>query len=78
MPLFIIMGIMFLLCMIWPRATKALIIAPIIGLVLGGLGWSIIAIMNSNFNTFVFFMTCVGIMTLVVEIIVHWEEITKD
>ena len=78
MPFLVVMGVMFLLCMIWPRATKALIVAPIIGLVLGGLGWSIIAIMNKSFNTFVFFMTCVGVMTMVAEVIVHWDEITSE
>ena len=72
---FIIIIVMLILSLIWPRATKALIVAPIIGLVLGGLGWSIIAIMNSKFNTFPLFMTCVGVMTLLAEIIVHWEEL---
>lgn len=70
--------VMLILSLIWPRATKALLVAPIIGLVLGGLGWSIIAIMNSAFNTFNFFLVCVVVMTLVAEVIVHWGELTSE
>lgn len=72
---FIIIIVMLVLSLIWPRATKAFIVAPIIGLVLGGLGWSIIAIMNSAFNTFNYFLLCVGVMTLIAEFIVHWDEL---
>jgi hypothetical protein len=73
-----ILAIMFVLCMIWPRATKALVIAPIIGLVLGGLGWSIIAIMNPSFNTFNWFLGCTGVMTLFFEIFLHWDQISGE
>jgi len=62
-PLLIIIGVIFVLCMIWPRATRVLVIAPINGLVLGGLGWSIMAIMNKGFNSFNAFLMCVGIAT---------------
>jgi hypothetical protein len=72
---FAIIIVMLVLSLIWPKATKAFIVAPIIGLVLGGLGWSIIAIMNSSFNTFNFFLVCFGVMTLLAEIIVHWDDI---
>ena len=60
MPFFLILGIMFLLSLVWPRGTKYLVVAPINGLVLGGLGWSIIAIMNPSLNTFNMFCLCVG------------------
>ena len=63
MPLLIILGVIFVLCMIWPRATRVLVIAPINGLVLGGLGWSIMAIMNKGFNSLGAFLMCVGIAT---------------
>jgi hypothetical protein len=63
MPLLIILGVIFVLCMIWPRATRVLVIAPINGLVLGGLGWSILAIMNPGFNSLGAFLMCTGLMT---------------
>lgn len=63
MPIIPILIVMFVLSLVWPRATKYLIVAPIIGLVLGGLGWSIIAILNPGFNSLGWFCSCVGGMT---------------
>ena len=76
MPFFAILGVMFLQSLVFPRATKYLIVSPINGLVLGGLGWSIIAIMNPGFNRFPMFCLCVGIMTLFfwVFVLTHSED----
>lgn len=63
MPLLAIIGVMLVLCMIWPKFTRVFIIAPINGLVLGGLGWSILAIMNKGFNSLGAFLLCTGLAT---------------
>lgn len=45
-------GVMLVLCVVWPNATRAIIIAPTIGIAVGGLTWSIVAISNKGFNSF--------------------------
>ena len=70
MHFFIMLIIMAVLLAIWPNATRAIIIAPIMGIVLGGLAWSIVAINDRSFNSLESYLTFTVVAILLAE---AWE-----
>jgi hypothetical protein len=69
----LILGFLFVGNMFWPKMTKTLIVAPIIGIVLGGLTWGIVAINDKSFNTGNDYFIFTGVAILIAEILVHLD-----
>ena len=78
MHFFVLLIIMFVLCAIWPNGTRAIVIAPVIGIVLGGLTWSIVAINDRSYNSLNAYLTFTGVAIVLAEIWVFKDGLIDD